>query len=111
MRPTHGTLERLSSYRLRGQTHRVMLALLPLIHFDRDEVVPLDEIGAHLGLSVPHVGRALGELVTAGLIQRGPRQGRRATYRLTGALADVARPRSATPAPDPRQLDLTREPA
>lgn len=107
MRPTHATLERLAAYRLRGQTHRVMLTILPRLHFDRDEVVLLDDVGAHLGLSVPHVGRALGELVVAGLIQRGPRQGRRATYRLTGALADEARPRGAAPA-DPRQIDFTR---
>jgi len=74
-----------------GEAHKVLWYLTARLEFDRFSVVNIAEISWDLGLKSQAVSRALRHLIDGGIVERGPRVGKRNSFRFARAVAERRR--------------------
>jgi DNA-binding transcriptional ArsR family regulator len=84
---------------IHGEAHKVLWYLTARLEFDRFSVVNIAEISWDLGLKSQAVSRALRNLIDGGIVERGPRVGKRNSFRFARSVAE--RPRVGQDRPRP----------
>ena len=69
-----------------GEAHKLLWYLTLRLEFDRFSIVNISETSWDLGLRPQAVSRALKALIDEGFIERGPRVGKRHTFRFARAV-------------------------
>ena len=71
-----------------GEAHKVLWYLTERLRFDQYSVVNIGEISWDLGLKSQAVSRALRTLIDGGIVERGPRVGKRNSFRFAWSVAN-----------------------
>jgi hypothetical protein len=80
------------------EAYRILWYLTDTLDFDAFQVVNVGEISTDLGLKSQAVSRALRALIDGEVLERGPRAGRRNSFRFSRHVAGHPQGRPATPA-------------
>ena len=75
-----------------GEAHKLLWYLTLRLEFDRFSLVNIAETSWDLGLRPQAVSRALRALIEGGFIERGPRVGKRHTFRFARAVERRGQP-------------------
>jgi DNA-binding MarR family transcriptional regulator len=81
-----------------GEAYRILWYLTDALEFETFQVVNVGEISTDLGLKSQAVSRALRALIDGGVLERGPRTGRRVSFRFSRQVARPPRARASTQA-------------
>ena len=71
-----------------GEAHKVLWYLTARLEFDRYSTVNIGEISWDLGLKSQAISRAIRNLIDGGIIERGPRVGKRNSFRFARSVAE-----------------------
>ncbi|HEV2673563.1 MAG TPA: hypothetical protein VGV37_03410 [Aliidongia sp.] len=71
-----------------GEAHKILWYLTARLEFDRYSIVNIGEISWDLGLKSQAVSRALRTLIDGGIVERGPRVGKRNSFRFARMVAE-----------------------
>jgi DNA-binding MarR family transcriptional regulator len=80
-----------------GEAHKVLWYLTARLEFDRFSILNIAEISWDLGLKSQAVSRALRTLIDGGIVERGPRVGKRNSFRFARSVAERRRPSRSQP--------------
>ena len=80
-----------------GEAHKVLWYLTERLKFDQYSVINIAEISWDLGLKSQAVSRALRTLIDGGIVERGPRVGKRNSFRFARSVGDRRILRQAHP--------------
>jgi len=84
---------------LGGEAHKVLWYLTARLTFNEFSIINISEVSWDLGLKSQAVSRALRNLIDGGVVERGPRVGKRNSFRFARSVAGYR------PAPRSREME------